>query len=599
MKKQMFALASGTLAFLTGCTTAQMMSTPFYEGHDVTYTGRSEDRVNLWPLAYWREPVGSVLWPMLSFSDDHFAFRPFYSQYKEEYNLLWPLGQYDAKAQDGHFFPVFWGTDYFDVFPILWNHGDIHLLFPLAYYNEGKYLSILPLLWWNIAEDDVMLLPVFGHSRERDWLFPLYYCDDDISLVTPLAGVDKLHDRGWIMPLAYWDKEEFTTPVWRQTFNRQTGETDSWMIPPLLTGGGVNDKGSSYFYSPIVGFSEDGNFVLPLWYKNQDALYSLPLCQWKDRDWETTFVPPLLSWHESSDGGAGKTRLLMGLYGHDTKESGATLQDWLAPLYYYDGDRGDFQTLLFGSKSNVRSVDYWWLTHLVGTTSGATSGFWLAPLVSWSSDKDLPRLEKEMNASRLDGAIAGKEASVIKVKSQSESEKLQFCLGAVGYKRTITMDGGPNKCRGKSRQMPVRKAAGSRWREGKDTTISFTEKVDFGYRLLFGGERWRVVNFDYDTKAKVFDGELEESDALCGLVWSSRSEKWSGHEYAKRSLFWRLYHEEVDDSDSTTDIFPFITHDEKKGGYTKTSFFWRLFRYEYDPKAGTSLDLFFIPLKRP
>ena len=63
----LMGLAAG-VTLLAGCKTEQMKSTPFYEGHDVAYTGAPEDRVNLWPLAYWREPVGSVLWPMFSFS---------------------------------------------------------------------------------------------------------------------------------------------------------------------------------------------------------------------------------------------------------------------------------------------------------------------------------------------------------------------------------------------------------------------------------------------------------------------------------------------------------------------------------------------------
>lgn len=87
--------------------------------------------------------------------------------------------------------------------------------------------------------------------------------------------------------------------------------------------------------------------------------------------------------------------------------------------------------------------------------------------------------------------------------------------------------------------------------------------------------------------------------ATGGLAWSSRDETFGGHAYAKRSLFWRLYHHEELNGDATTDVFPFITHDEKKDGHVETSFFWRLFRYENDPKAGTSLDLFFVPIKRP
>ena len=70
--------------FFAGCKTEQMKSTPFYQGDDITYTGKQEDRLNLWPVAYWREPVGSVLWPIVSFTDEHFAFRPIYSRYKEE-----------------------------------------------------------------------------------------------------------------------------------------------------------------------------------------------------------------------------------------------------------------------------------------------------------------------------------------------------------------------------------------------------------------------------------------------------------------------------------------------------------------------------------
>ena len=107
------------LALLTGCATKQMKSTPFYSGSDVTYVGKPEDRVNLWPLAYWREPVGSILWPMVSFSDDHFAFRPIYSQYKQdgkdgkfdEFNFLWPICQLDYKNYDYQFFPFSWGKD--------------------------------------------------------------------------------------------------------------------------------------------------------------------------------------------------------------------------------------------------------------------------------------------------------------------------------------------------------------------------------------------------------------------------------------------------------------------------------------------------------
>ena len=137
------------------------------------------------------------------------------------------------------------------------------------------------------------------------------------------------------------------------------------------------------------------------------------------------------------------------------------------------------------------------------------------------------------------------------------------------------------------------------WREGKERTVSFDDKVEFGNRLVFGGERQRVVNFDYDTKEKVFDGEVGESLSLFGLVWSARDEKFEGHDYSKRALFWRLYHREELNGDATTDVFPFITRDVKRDGYANTSFLWRLFRYVDEPGKGTSLDILFLPILRP
>ena len=165
MKKMLIIPA---LALMAGCATKEMKSTPFYEGHDVTYTGAPEDRVNLWPLAYWREPVGSVLWPMFSFSDDHFAIRPLYSHYGSEHNFLWPFGQYDTASREGRVFPVLWGEHYFDVFPVVWNHRDFHSLFPLCFWQENDYMTLFPLAWWDIDGSAFTLFPVFRHSKERD-----------------------------------------------------------------------------------------------------------------------------------------------------------------------------------------------------------------------------------------------------------------------------------------------------------------------------------------------------------------------------------------------------------------------------------------------
>jgi len=129
------SLALSGLAFCawllgSGCTTPEMKGTPFYSGEYAGRRGPAEQRINAWPLCYYREPAISVLWPILEFTDDHTAVRPFYSVYgldraEREYNVLWPLAQFDRKSDDNRVFPVFWGEDYRVLFPFYWHFGEL------------------------------------------------------------------------------------------------------------------------------------------------------------------------------------------------------------------------------------------------------------------------------------------------------------------------------------------------------------------------------------------------------------------------------------------------------------------------------------------
>ena len=860
MKRMIVVSMLGGMALLTGCMTEQMKSTPFYEGNDVTYTGKPEDRVNLWPLAYWREPVGSVLWPLISFSDDQFAVRPLYSRYGDEHNFLWPLGQYDSKREKGRLFPFFWGRHYFNVFPVVWNDGDFHSLFPLVFWDEGDYFTLFPLLWWDIDGKGFTLFPIAGHDKYSDWIFPIFYHDDDLTLVTPLYGSAKsgeswlmpfyYHDKDttwvtpffgcnrygdnwllplyakvgnsvisplwcsgesaadgswwcappllswsegergayedryllglagrgnssgvdrswlfplyygagdgtfvtplygqtkdsawtfpvwyrdeesfaswfwgghwnrdgeldwwvvpplltmggrdgngahlniltalagarwdgpdgyrsswmfplwyensegtlvtplygqtgkgvsasrWIFPICYMDNLDLVTPIWWQSFDRNTGETESWMIPPLLTGGGVEDNGDSYFYCPLGGYNAEANGVFPLWYKDENHFVSLPFCREKDGAWTTTFISPLLSWYESCSDGSARTRLLLGMYGHDTASDGSAKKDWLFPFYWwndsdglrillglggwradgdswllplygYDADDGDLATAVFGRDTCYRYTNYWFLTPLVGVTTGEEVGFWLQPFIHWNHDKRMPELERLMNADRLDASVKGgmkadvrsrydratneytyETNMVFRVDGGSATDSTKFLLETTGRERTVRYGDSSSWFVGSAKL-----AAGSHWREGRERTVCFREDVEVGNYIAFHKENHRVVNFDYDTKDKVFDGEYGESGVLFNFLWSSRDEHVAGgHDYVKRAVLWRLFHYEELDGDSTMDVFPFITRDTKKNGYTKTSFLWRFFRYESDPDAGTSVDFLFIPLWRP
>ena len=388
---------------------------------------------------------------------------------------------------------------------------------------------------------------------------------------------------------------------------------DSWLIP---------------FYASV-----SGDFVSPLWCGGGSSS--------DENSWWC--VPPLLSSYESWTNGKSKTRLLLGIYGHDTATNGTTEVDWLFPLYSwqsgssgkilfglagwekdgtnwvfplygYDGDAGDFTTALFGRATHSGHTDWWWLTPLAGHTTGNESGFWLWPLVSWSRGDDFASLEKMMNAETLDPSIRGEMKSerhwdcktakpvtndVFRTEGASVASKLRFGSGLFGTTRNISQGGGDNDYIYDWRWSAAKRAAGDEWRTGKERTVVFNDKTAFGNLIIFGGEKTRVVNFDYDTKEKVFDGELDEAYSLFGLLWSSRNERIAGgHNYKKRALLWRFWHWEELNGDVSVDVFPGFTYDSKTNGYSKTSFLWRFFRWENDPEKGKKVDLLFIPVWR-
>lgn len=175
--KTMFAWA-GLLSLLvwTGCATTAMKATPFYTGEQTVYRGNAADRVNLWPLAYWYDPAGSVAWPICSFSDDHVAFRPIYSQYRQsgregaydEFNLLWPLIRADTRRKDYRVFPFFWGQDtagepYQCLFPVYWHDANYHSLYPIWFYKSTDDSD------WTFFRDSPMISRRMGLCEHRSF----------------------------------------------------------------------------------------------------------------------------------------------------------------------------------------------------------------------------------------------------------------------------------------------------------------------------------------------------------------------------------------------------------------------------------------------
>ena len=337
MKNAIFALF--TIILLSGCSMKEFSSSPLYTGNEVKFTGAVEDRINLWPAAYYREPVGSLAWPLISWGRDHWAIRPIYSQYKQkghgdydEFNILWPFGQFDTYNEDYRLFPFFWGKGYsknpyfcffplvwdndefsgvfpffwsgdkdqyeFAVFPIFWHektpNSSWHSLFPLYYYKasetySNEFWALCHLAWWERDKDGKFIehafLPFYGWDRGDFYSFPYSrYTDSgtvkDRILCGLLAGRNQdtngNYKASWLFPLYYHDKDEFITPLYGKV------KDASWLAPLFY-----NDNDLTL--TPLFGKTKEASWTLPLYYKDKDKFLTLLGGRSGDTDWVVPF----------------------------------------------------------------------------------------------------------------------------------------------------------------------------------------------------------------------------------------------------------------------------------------------------------------------
>ena len=317
------------IMLLGGCKMKEFSSSPFYEGNEVKFTGAVEDRVNLWPVAYYREPVGSLAWPLISWGDDHLAFRPLYSQYKQsgddydEFNFLWPISQFDTKHRDYRVFPLFWGES----------------------YSDKPYFCLFPALWWN---------------REFAGVFPIFWDNDDDD------------DGGFcVFPLCWagWEKSgDLWNTIW-PLYYYESRERSSWS----------EEKSKFWAFCGLAGFNRrDGKFTnhrcLPFYFCDDDDFYSLPYSRYRR-------------------GGHLKSRILCGLAGCDSNADGDYQSSWLLPFYAHDKANDEFLTPLFGKTKDANWLipfyyhdEHLTLTPLFGKTVEAN---WTLPLYYKDKEKFL------------------------------------------------------------------------------------------------------------------------------------------------------------------------------------------------------------------
>lgn len=494
--------------------------------------------------------------------------------------------------------------------PLYFRDEENDRFYSLLYASGRDWRAIPPLLsWWNADGSGRALLGLAGWDGDgnRHWLFPLYYRDAENGRFVSLLYAQGRKWRG-IPPLltAWSDRGDFVSPLYAQT-------ADGCLVPPLLSW--WNQDGGRALLG-LGGWEPDKSWLFPLWYRDDESFLT-PLAG-RFGDGTRYWCTPLLGTRSGSVAGSTGS--------------------WLFPLWDLewnhrpdDSDFGyDHRFLLLGGASGGRRFD-------------DRSSVWFWPLFSDETNPKVDALRAEMDAPRApereffrydsvqdvtwvpgdaDSHVVTDRECIVRPVRESSDEGTHFLLGLGGSSHRVSINndvwklarelgGGPD-VGPLARFADHNDGVSFRWIPEKrfhqtvfgplatNTVARYVAEDSDWFFPLWSHNRTRGVMFELPSGEKSLDAELETFSALLFLYdYRRETVPEEGHDYARRRVLWRLYHYERLNGDESTDVFPAITWDRRKDGYRKFSFLWRLFRYERDPEKGTSLDLFFLPLRRP
>ncbi|MDK2971448.1 MAG: hypothetical protein PWP23_1203 [Candidatus Sumerlaeota bacterium] len=282
-------LLAALALLLSACSSHSLKGTPIWDGDyrsgEPTNAGPPEERVNVWPLFYHRDPATSILWPLITLTDEGHSVYPLYEYLSENDRLtvgvLHPwVPAVAERREDGNF----------------WRF--LHV----AHDKEKGFTTAIPLFYLN---DSLLWTPLYTTNRGdtddfKGVLGPLFFKsgkgDSRMAYFPfPLAGFwwnDSVG--GQLLPLFYYNKpggvgsEGATTNVGGLLFHNKYRAEDSYR---------------GFYAFPLGWFGRDGregwNYLLPLWLSRSDGnvrQFASPVwIDMREEDGERLrIVPPLL-----------------------------------------------------------------------------------------------------------------------------------------------------------------------------------------------------------------------------------------------------------------------------------------------------------------
>lgn len=357
-QKIMMWLLGAALAptlLLAGCSRAAMKSAPLWDADYHKANGPAENRVNLWPAFYYRDPAMSILWPLISVTDEGSAFVPFYEHDKPKDELrLGTMHQFLPPAA------IFAGKeDYTRVLNCIRDRKDDSFI-------------VLPIYFQNFKEPKLLIIPALYRDKDVFWT-PLYMQSNDLTgVLGPLFNVSKngsTKTYNMPYPLAGVKTGEDTSGFWMlpAVYYGRTGKTSHLNLGGVLLDMQQNEKSWEAMYAALLGGAarkENGdghNYLLPLWIAwregEKNGFLSLPYSHTQDRDGSFT-AAGFNAWVESKGKDGTYQSVFWPLF--HRYENAERAGHMVLPLYAFTRDKDgkvNFRSLPFNYKNNGELIN--------------------------------------------------------------------------------------------------------------------------------------------------------------------------------------------------------------------------------------------------
>ena len=611
-----------SLVVMSGCDSVQMKGTPLYTGEYSRPQAPPEERVNLWPLAYYHEPALSVLWPVGEWTEDHRALRPLYSVYKLDkerhaHNVLFPLSHFDFDEKLHWILPFVWGgtdgKEHAALSPIVWwERNKYFVLFPVFWYAPKDYVSLFPLFIRNRmsgGHDTHILWPIVrwknttkekgwrvwplvgsytkGDKRRRYLLWPLCHenrndAKKSVSrVVLPLYFSKHQESQGWdfVLPIFWRSYKPNVSTMLTPLYSSGHDKKDRWQLLFPFFYRSRSEKHQT-FVTPIIGHAKS---------PSHDTWSVIPLVSWftRDRDKRDLWIVGPLA-HFAWGGGRHKSHV--------------------GPVYYYSSESGTLWTPIAGgnlSKDkgffNLLGVVYhqrWWK----GEQWSWSAVLWA--ISAWDRNHSkgsrfwpLYSHERRKNDGRKNGFVLWPL-----VNYRFNPKKTKFSIfGLMDYRRSEVV-------RGKKDDIETRystKSLSSLLLYNKKSRLTKEVNVSDGSETIVLDDKRNAFFPLWYNKVIQEKGSTKSDFNIFGWLYDYRrriapaKEDVPEEDYTRHRVLWRLYHRERRKKHTATDIFPFITSDRnQETGFRKMSFAWRFFRYERGQDGSKKVDLLFLPVFR-